>query len=629
MGGGSGVDRDGPATGRGAPAPPAEGVPWAAIGTPPAPTEVAAPDASRGAAALAGVARYAPVVVVLAAAVYGGLLRVWLLAHQPLFGDESVVGLMGQAIGSGHVNTFYWGQHYGGLEPYVVAAVLKAVHAGPVGLNGTPMLLAALAAVVVGAIVAEATGNGRLAALAGAAVWVWPYAAVWNSVREIGFRGAVLVCGLVLVLSALRIHRGRARAGSYFVLGLAGGLGWWASPEIVYFAVPTAVLLVAAWARLGERRGAEADPAPRRVAPVVLAGFGALLGALPWIYTNARTSFASLRPGSLPSSGGVGYAERLRVFFADVLPTQLGLRSVPGGAWVGGPTIGPLLYAVAVAAVVAAVAWALVGFGRTGRRGAPLLAASAGVVVFPFLYAAFPTSGAWLDGRYGVFLPPLLAVLGALAVAGPALDEVAAEQRAARERPVYWSKAARIRQLRGPRRQAVVGRWALIGASAFVVLAGATTVGAAHEGAAVPLGPQDFFVGWSDPDAAARHVVARMEAAHLRAAYGDYWTAYNLDFLAPGRLQVSPSPLDYDRWPAMAAAVAAAPHPAWLFFAPAKTAAAARAFNNPQPGPGRYTEASFEALLTAQHVPYRVVHLGVLDAVVPAHKFLLAANPPG
>ncbi len=41
-------------------------------------------------------------------------------------------------------------------------------------------------------------------------VWVWPYAAIWNSVREIGFRGATLCCGLVLVLCALRVHQHRA-----------------------------------------------------------------------------------------------------------------------------------------------------------------------------------------------------------------------------------------------------------------------------------------------------------------------------------------------------------------------------------------------------------------------------------
>ena len=55
---------------------------------------------------------------------YGVLLRIWLLAHLPLFGDEAAVGLMARGILAGHFDAFYWGSTYSGGEPYVVAAVL-------------------------------------------------------------------------------------------------------------------------------------------------------------------------------------------------------------------------------------------------------------------------------------------------------------------------------------------------------------------------------------------------------------------------------------------------------------------------------------------------------------------------
>ena len=114
-----------------------------------------------------------------------------------------------------------------------------------------------------------------------------------------------------------------------------------------------------------------------------------------------------------------------------------------------------------------------------------------------------------------------------------------------------------------------------------------------------------------------------MAAHHLTDAFGDYWTSYDLEFIGQGRVSVSPSVLDVDRWPALAARVAASPDPAWLFFAPSRTAAAGAAFSNPQPGPGPYTEETFEMRLTEAGIGYRVIHLGVLDAVVPSRRVVV------
>ncbi|HEY6472628.1 MAG TPA: hypothetical protein VIY26_07030, partial [Acidimicrobiales bacterium] len=95
------------------------------------------------------------------------------------------------------------------------------------------------------------------------------------------------------------------------------------------------------------------------------------------------------------------------------------------------------------------------------------------------------------------------------------------------------------------------------------------------------------------------------------------WTAYDLDFLSGGSPTVSPSPLDVNRSTAISSEVASTKNPAWLFFAPSQTAAASTVFGNPQPGPGPYTEQTFEAYLTKLGIPYKVVPLGVLDAVIP------------
>ena len=98
------------------------------------------------------------------AVVYGVLLHVWLLVHLPIWGDEAIVGIMARAIDSGHFSAFYWGQHYGGLEPYLVAQGLKIGGGGEPALNATPAVLAAIAAVLV-AGVTQAAGKSRIVAL--------------------------------------------------------------------------------------------------------------------------------------------------------------------------------------------------------------------------------------------------------------------------------------------------------------------------------------------------------------------------------------------------------------------------------------------------------------------------------
>jgi hypothetical protein len=267
---------------------------------------------------------------------------------------------------------------------------------------------------------------------------------------------------------------------------------------------------------------------------------------------------------------------------------------VLSGSWLGGPVVGQTLFAFLLVLVGVAIGRAVWLCAHRPRELAPA-AVAAGVVAFPFLYAAAPSTGFWVDGRYGVYFPVLIAALFGSVLATPGRETFS-------DPPGVSARAATP--------------GVLVSAAVAVLGAACLTAGAAHA-AGVPASPS-FFSGWQSPDAPMQQAVDAMRAHHIAYAYGDYWTAYDLDFVGHGRPVVSPSGLDVNRSAAIAGEVRTSKDPAWLFFAPGQAAAAA--FSNPQPGPGPYTEASFEAALRQHGVAYKVVSLGVLDAVVPAHN---------
>ncbi|MDQ1360019.1 MAG: hypothetical protein QOJ44_396 [Acidimicrobiaceae bacterium] len=551
-------------------------------------------------------ARRGSTAVVVVAGAVGTLERIWLLAHLHLFGDEAIVGLMARQIGSGHPLTFYWGQTYGGVEPYV-AALMRLVNDGPVGLNATPMVLSAIASVLVGAIVAEVAGSRRLGTLAGAVAWIWPYSYVWNSVREGGFRFTTLCCGLGMVLGAVRMRGGRGGKWTCLLFGLAAGLGWWSSPEIVYFVVPTAVVVVAAIAsevKVMKVRGNAGGGAVWYRGRIAAAVLGALVGSLPWIYTNIGNGFASLNLGAQVTPSTTPFSGRLSTFFHQTLPVQLGLKALFTGAWIGGPIWGRLLMLVISLIILAAGIRAI----QTAQRGdIRPLALGLGIIALPFLIAANPASDYWVDGRYGVYVGPIIVTFvfsAAFAFSPQGLAPDPTERR------------HRVRRNRSPlelKSSTALGLSAVI-----VVAAGLLTITDGQITSGTPvIGSSAYFSSWHDPDQEIRLVVTNMVRSHIRYAYGTYWTSYDLDFLGSGRVVVTPSPHDFNRWTTATKAVANAATPSWLFFPPARTTAATLAFSNPQVGPGGYSETAFVALLRQLRVGYHIVHLGILDAVTP------------
>ena len=532
--------------------------------------------------------------VVVLSIVVGALERLWLLVHTPLFADTAVVGLMGRQIEHGHVLAFYWNQPYGGVEPYLVAA-LNDVVPGSFGINLTSAILSGLAAVVVGLIVHELCGDRRVGWLAGAMAWVWPYAAVWNSTRELGFHFVSLFLGLVMIWLALRVEHGHTGDLSMLTLGLSAGLGVWASPELVFFAVPTAIVLVGSlrrWISL------------RRLA--LLAG-GVLLGALPWIYSNANSRFASLQTG-VAQSQGLGH--RLGIFVHDYAPIELSLRYLFDGSWVGGPVLGKVLFLAGTVVVIASLVGATWLFIRTGKD-LGLIACGVGIIVFPFLLAANSKTEYWIDGRYSVDLSFLIVIV-VFATAPLFAREV-------------WGRRPVSPESNTPsdRSNAVV--WVLtvvvcVGTLLTMAQSGVSTQFASST-ATLRSGADALFSGWNNPDRGLEDSIASMHAAHITAAYADYWTAYNIDYLDPS-ISVSPSPLDPVRSQPLLDAVERSRRPAWLFSAPTHLAGADLAFGDQQ-GPGPYTEGSFIAMLRARGISSRVVHLGVLDAVIPDRKVTL------
>jgi hypothetical protein len=323
---------------------------------------------------------------VAGALVAGAVLRVWIIASPlgAVDSDEAVWGLMAKRVLDGELSTFFWAQSYGGTqEALVTAAVFAVAGAGTLALKLVPVALFAVAAVLVWRIGLRTVG-APAAAVAAALFWIWPAYVVWKSTKAHGFYGAALALGLGSVLLALRL-RDRDSTLDAALLGLALGLGWWATPQFVFLALPVLVWLVI-------RR-----PAVLRRAPVALAT--AILGALPWLVWNLRHDWYSFKPG--PEPGPDTYVDHLQSFAAATFPTLLGLRVPFSLDWIATEPVGR-------AATVAVVAWLVWLALRRRERLEPLLAIAA---AYPFLQAISPFAALNTEPRYLVLLAPVLALL--------------------------------------------------------------------------------------------------------------------------------------------------------------------------------------------------------------------------
>jgi hypothetical protein len=524
--------------------------------------------------------------LIAAGIVAGALGRAWMVTHSGIDSDEAVVGLMASQILHGHLTAFYWGQSYGGVEPYVVAAVFAVVGQSAVSLVLVPAVLMAATAVLTWRAARRLVEDRWLAASAGVVVWAVPMLG-FTDTTEYGFRNLALAVGVAILLMSLRILDGRVTAIDVTGLGLLVGVGWWASSEIAFFLFPALLLCLGAVVGTWTSRGARFW-LPRIA--MTLLGIG--VGALPWLWSNVPDGFRSLRASQVTVAGSGGYLSHLAVFFRDVLPLQLGVHRAVDGALLLPGALGLISEVLVFAVLVASLLICLLQGGR-GR------AIAGGVLVFPLLYALNPLVSFWNDGRYAVYLSPLTAlcvVMGCERLARLFVQRLRSPTAHSRRSP---SELAR--------RAARVG----------ISLLGVVVVSAAAVGLAWVVRGSRHPVLSVDPNTVTLREITLLRQQGIRVGYANYWVAYRLDFLSDGALAFSPAPWDQVRTPSIADEAGRAPRSAWLFVPPAELAATAGQFGTEDLQPGFLSEVAFERSLFARGIPYSVVHIGFFDAIVP------------
>jgi hypothetical protein len=512
----------------------------------------------------------------------GIILRGWFLYHRPVTSDEAIVGLMGQQILHGHNSAFYWGQYYGGVEQYLIALRYAVFGFSSWALPLVEVLLALGSGLLTWRIARRLVPDAFLAVLAGAVAWAVPEY-MMNTLA--GFRGVTLFCGLLMILLSLRVLDRQYRAWEFAALGLTAGVGWWSSPEIVYFVVPTAVLLLQSfWADRSEGKAAQ------WIRHVVMAAVAALVGALPWLWSNARSHLASLSTKTYqPPPGSPDFVGRFRIFFHYSVGMLLNVRDVGTGFWVFPRLLSIGLELVLLAVIAGSVVLCFLARGRA-------LALASGLVAFPFLLAFSPTSWFWQDGRYVGYVVPLYVLV--IMMGG-----VAAARRLTGDR-------ARGGSRRG------IGR--LLAGSVLTVLVVLTWVNFVK----FQIPDQSFFAGWGNPNAATLSVLPKLEASGVRDGFADYWVAYRLDFLSGGKLHLTVVGSDPDRWTTLNQEVLKSRSPAWIFVKP--DAAGLTQFGDTVQieGPASQSQAAFIADLHRLHIGYRIVSTGLVNAVIPDRAVL-------
>lgn len=301
--------------------------------------------------------------------------------------DESVVLLMARDMVHGHFETFYWGQEYGGSQEALLVAIL-ARFGVPLRWGGdiVPISLSIVAAGLLWRIAKETVG-AKVALLTAALYWSTPIAFVWLSQKERGFYEASAVSCLAVLLFATRLVRTSHRWDA-IGLGLAFGCAIWSSPQSFYLLVPVGVWLTVGlvWSRRWHLL---------RLVP--LGAIAAVVGGLPWLWSNARTGLASLHRPFVPFSTPVG---RLGLYWRQALPQVTGFR-LPYNSmrWMD-----PKILAVPHLLIVCLI---LLGAVLVGRR-MPWVPLAIGW--HPLMFAILPTSFYVSEARYLSLLWPTAAL---------------------------------------------------------------------------------------------------------------------------------------------------------------------------------------------------------------------------
>jgi hypothetical protein len=537
------------------------------------------------------------VVVTLA---MGLAFRIWLIFHAPINSDEAVVGLMAIAGLHGHFNAFYLGQVYGGTAETELTSLFFAVIGRTVlAAQVTVVFLSGLCAFLTWRITLRLVPWRSVAAMTGALVWAAPLASVSLSVLFYGFRGVTLACGLFALLLALRILDGQRSLIDFGSVGVAIGVGWWSSPEIVYYLIPTGLILIGAVVKSTRPRWRMWIPR------TALALIAIVVGALPWLWANFHSHFASLQTANFASAPS-DFESRLDIFYRFVFPTELGVRRGNDLGWIAATLGSWSIAALTVLVVVLLVVTLVLCIARGGRYAAIGLT----VLAFPYIYAISPASSVFANARYGVFLPPLLAMV--LAVGLCEAVQMATKRGARRPARGADEGPVVVRSIAPAKTLAVASVTMASVVAATLLFSGVTF-------SQEILQPHAYTPTWGNPNGASVEAVQQLERGGVSAGYADYWVAYKLDFLSENRLVISPIGDDTIRSASIEAEALGSKHTAWLFVPPDKADAGASQFSSPAltVGPDGVSKGWFLERLHRLGVRYRIIPTGVLDAVVP------------
>ncbi len=322
-----------------------------------------------------------------------------------------------------------------------------------------------------------------------------------------------------------------------------------------------------------------------------------MLGMLPWLMAGVGDGWATLRVGQATSLSG-SYGHRLNVEFTHVLPMAFGARVEGVGVWLVNRDIGVLAYAAALFLVVAAcvVLWQRVVLARVLVLFC---------VAFPFLYAMFPTSWFWNDGRYVIFLTPVvsLVVMGAVGT----IDFAPARHSIPRH-------SSGVRIAVASRRKTTT---ALLLSSGLLVVATASTLWAVNSGFGVVSSPSKLISWHANPDPKLEDVERRLTQMGVHTAYAEYWVAYDVEFLSDGHLTVSA--VDDNRNVAERSAVDRAPRSAWIFVLTDADAESELGTGGDLNPPG-VSVTSLTSWLSLHDIPYKTLSRGPYTVVVPARQ---------
>ena len=543
--------------------------------------------------------------VSLGAIAQATFFRIWLIGHIPINSDEAVTGLMARAILHGHVTAFYWGQSYGGVEPFLDAAAFAVLPKSGVTLHAVTAAIGVMG--VMGVVMLWCSARQLLAsrplALSVAAVsLLFPTFTLLILTQAYGFRATTYALSFALLLAALWVDRRPEGPWRWLNVGLVAGVGWWSSPEIVYLGIAAGCVVVVAWWR--DRTWS------LRARRALLVLGGAVVGSLPWWWFSLRTGFDTLRNhGTMPST----YGERLGVFFSHVLPQMAGLQQTLTGRGIGVGTDGPghLVAVVGLSTLIVAAALSAIVVG--GPRRAIGLA----VLLSPFAYAASPAAWYFADGRYAIYLLPLYVLVLAIGL----------------ERLVSWP---RLRLSEAGRVSATTSVTTLVVLAAMVWSSWQFSTWVRQESGT----PAVYFSGYTASDAGMVPVARSLAQAGYTVGWANYWVAYRLDFLGGGALSFSPTPTEDVRSAALYGAALRSPHSVWLVTGPGVPGATEPRNNDPAPGgvswgslKRRFEAAgvgwSIERVGVTRHVRFRhgawvVRHVGGIWVIVPDRRVLPA-----